>query len=316
VITEQEPLSGQIPYTAVSVARGKKVFKDTCEECHGAQGRGNITSGKRLKGDWEDRSWPRDLTSPWTWRATEVAGSDEKSRDQTIRNIYTRATVGIPGTPMPGLRAEYEGEKDPVSLEDRWHVANYVYSLREKTVSPGEQKVIAAHKVEGRLPHNVNDAAWDKAPATSMMLVPNMIKEERLFTPLSSAITVRALYNYKEIAFLLEVNDRTESRPGEPVSTEIQDESLTMYSDAFAIQFPKEQAYAVSGGTVEKPLYRHGDAAHPTTIWYWNAGSVEPVAVPWALLLDANGPDEKLVARPSDPLFGAVVRGRMAVGGS
>jgi len=305
VITEQEPLNGQIPYTAESIARGKKVFKDSCKECHGAQGRGNITSGKRLKDDWDDHIWPRDLTSPWTWRMTGVAGSDEKSRDETIRNIYTRATIGLPGTPMPSLRAENEGEKDPVSLEDRWHVANYVYSLREKAVPLGEQKVIAAQKVTGKLPHRVSDEAWDKAPATTVMLVPNMIKEKRLFTPLNNAITVRALYNDLEIAFLLEVNDRTDSRPGEPVSTEIQDESLTMYSDAFAIQFPKEQAYSVSGGGVEKPLYRHGDAAHPTTIWYWNAGSVEPAAVPWALLLDASGPDEKLVARPSDPKFEA-----------
>jgi len=305
VITEQEPLSDQTPYTPESIARGKKVFEDSCAECHGAEGRGNITSGKRLKDDWEDRIWPRDLTSPWTWRMTEVAGTDEKSRDQTIRNIYTRATIGLPGTPMPSLRAENEGEKDPVSLEDRWHVANYVYSLREKTVPQGEQRVIAAQKIKGRLPHNVSDEVWDKAPATTVMLVPNMIKGERLFTPLSNAITVRALYNNKEIAFLLEINDRTESRPGEPVSAEIQDKTLTMYSDAFAIQFPKEQAYVVSGGTVEKPLYRHGDAAHATTIWYWNAGSMDPEALPMAMLLDASGPNEKLVLRPSDPTFEA-----------
>ncbi|VAW99506.1 hypothetical protein MNBD_GAMMA21-1953 [hydrothermal vent metagenome] len=304
VITEQEPVNGQIPYSAESIAHGEKVFEDSCKECHGAEGRGNITSGKRLKDDWENRIWPRDLTSPWTWRLTEVAGTDEKSRDQTIRNIYTRATIGLPGTPMPGLRAENEEEKDPVSLEDRWHVANYVYSLREKTVPQTEQKVIAAKKVKGKLPHSVSDEAWNKATATTVTLVPNMIKEKRLFTPLNNVLTIRTLYNNKEIAFLLEVNDRTDSRPGEPVSTEIQDESLTMYSDAFAIQFPKEEAY-ISSPTVEKPLFRHGEASRHTTIWYWNAGSVEPAAVPWAMLLDASGPDKKLVARESDPNFEA-----------
>ncbi len=304
VITEQEPLIDQVPYSADSVARGENVFKDSCKECHGAEGRGNITSGKRQKDDWENRIWPRDLTSPWTWRITEVAGTDEKSRDQTIRKIYTRATIGIPGTPMPGLRAENEGEKDPVSLEDRWHVANYVYSLREKMVPQTEQRVIAAKKIKGQLPHSVSDAAWDEAPATTVTLVPNMIKEKRLFTPLNNVLTIRTLYNNKEIAFRLEVNDRTDSRPGEPVSTEIQDESLTMYSDAFAIQFPKEEAY-ISSPTVEKPLFRHGESERHTTIWYWNAGSVEPAAVPWAMLLDASGPDKKLVARESDPSFEA-----------
>ena len=65
---------------------------DNCKECHGEEGRGNITSDKRLENDWGDRIWPRDLTSPWTWRMTE-----DVSRDVTIRNIFTRATIGIPG---------------------------------------------------------------------------------------------------------------------------------------------------------------------------------------------------------------------------
>ena len=135
--------------------------------------------------------------------------------------------------------------------------------------------------------------------AVTLRLVPNIIIGERLFKPLNDAVTVRVLYNNKEIAFLLEVNDRTDSRSGEEVSEQIQDEQYEMSPDAFAIQFPKEGAY-VTVPVVVKPLYRHGDASHPTTIWYWNAGNIEPEVAPMATLFDATGPDQKLMLRVND----------------
>ncbi len=301
VITEREPEEGQIPYSAESIEKGKVAFEKSCTECHGNTGRGNIMSGKQLADDWGNRIWPRDLTKPWTWRTTNfTAGeSSEESRKQTIRNIYTRLSIGIPGTPMPAHRATEEGNKDPVSLEDRWHIANYVYSLREATVPLGDNNMIRAAKLEGALPKTVDDPRWQQAEATTLMLVPNIIKEERLFTPLNDAITVRALYDAREIALLLEFGDRTDSRPGEEVSMGIQDENLEMFSDAIAVQFPKEEAYETTP-VVVKPLYRHGDASHPTTMWYWNAGRVDPVVQESAMLLDASGPDKKISPRLDD----------------
>jgi DMSO reductase family type II enzyme heme b subunit len=198
---------------------------------------------------------------------------------------------------MPAHRAADEGEEDAINLEDRWHAANYTYSLRSDTSAPGARSVIEGVEVANELPSAVDDEAWQKAPATTLRLVPNIIKEERLFTPLNDAITVRALYNESDVAFLLEVNDRTDSRPGGPVVTQLPDEDSPMYSDAFAIQFPKEGAYTTA--PVEKPQYRHGDTTHPTTIWYWNAGSVIPRIEQQATLLDAAGSDNKLIARAS-----------------
>lgn len=194
---------------------------------------------------------------------------------------------------------ESRDDPDPVSLEGRWHIANYLYSLRKNSTLPGNANVIKGVKVEGTLPIEVTDAAWNNAPAVTLRLVPNIIKEERLFTPLNEAITVRALYNEQEIAFLLEVDDRTDSRPGEPVATQIQDNNLEMHSDAFAIQLPKADAFATAP-VVEKPLYRHGDSKHPTTIYYWNAGSIEPEVAPKSLILEATGPDKKLQPRLED----------------
>ncbi len=297
---EIEPLDGQIAYSEESIAAGIKVYEKTCVQCHGDEGRGNITSGKRLADDWEYRIWPRDLTKPWTWRSTNIdVGDETTARDQTIRNIYHRLSIGITGTPMPAHRAE-EGSSDALTLEDRWHVANYVYSLRNDAApAPGQTSVITGVFIEGKLPDQVNDPAWDQASPVTLRLAPNIIKKERLFTPLNDAVTVQALYNEDNIAFKLTVDDRTDSRPGEQVSEQIQDENLKLFADAFAIQFPKENAY-VTTPVVVKPLYRHGDRSHPTTIWYWNAGSIEPEIKPSTMLFDASGPDQKLVPRQGD----------------
>jgi DMSO reductase family type II enzyme heme b subunit len=298
-ITELEPVDGQEAYTAESLKRGEERFNKACSECHGDLGRGNIISGKRLEDGWGYRIWPRNLTSPWSWRVSNVSEGDS-AKDETIRKIYQRLSIGIPGTPMPSHRAVEAGNVDPVSLEDRWHIANYVYSLREKAApAPGETTVIKAVRVEGSVPSSQDDPAWQQAQPVSLMLAPNIIKGERLFTTLSDAVTVRVLYDDKDIAFLLEMNDRTDSRPGEKVSTQIQDKSLTMYSDAMAIQLPKDDAFMTSP-VVVKPLYRHGDSARPTTIWYWNAGSATPEVAANTMLFDAKGPDVKLESRLAD----------------
>ena len=297
-VTDSEPQDGRIAYSEESVAKGKLAFDKACKECHGAEGRGNIVSGKKLEDDWGFRIWPRNMTKPWTWRATQAAAG-EQEQERTIGNIYTRLSIGIPGTPMPAHRAVEEGNEDPVSLEDRWHIANYVYNLRQKTVQPGDGAVVKAQKAEGAVPTSLDSEQWGLAPAVTLHLVPNIIKEDRLFTPLNDAVTVKALYDGKQIAFLLELDDRTESRPGIEYFTDLQDENLKMHADAFAIQFPKEGAYT-SSPMVEKPLYRHGDARHPTTIWYWNAGSVEPKVEAKPMLLDASGPDKKLQPREGE----------------
>jgi DMSO reductase family type II enzyme heme b subunit len=284
-----EPVEGQVPYSDESITLGRQAYTDTCAECHGEDGRGNIISGKRLEDDWGYRIWPRNLTAPWTWRSTNVADIDPTAQQQTIRNIYQRLSIGIPGTPMPAHRAESEGDEDPVSLEDRWHIANYVYSLRNAEQPPTNEPVLFAQRVE-QLPADINDALWATVPATRVRLIPNIIKDERLFTPLAESVSVRVAYDNDNILFLLELDDRTDSRPGETVSTEIHDESLDMYADAFAIQFPAADTFSTIP-VVEKPLNRHGDPAHPVTMWYWNAGAVEPASRPQTMVFDATGVD-------------------------
>jgi len=299
-IAEVEPVSGQIPYSEDSVVQGKVVFDKICIKCHGPEGRGNITSGKsRLEDDWDNRIWPRDLTKPWTWRVTQADGPEPQSREQTIRNIYTRLSIGLPGTPMPAHRATEAGNRDPLSLEERWQVANYVYSLRQKTVPPADKPLVQALHIAGPLPEGLDDAAWESAPAVTLRLAPSIIKQEHLTTPLNDAVTVRVLYNDEDIAFLLEVNDRTDSRPGEKVSMRVQDRQYRLYSDALAIRFPRVDAVE-TGPRVLTPRYLHGNDTNPTTLWYWNAGSLEPPQPASQLLLDAIGPAQKLTLRKND----------------
>ncbi|MDT8281553.1 MAG: c-type cytochrome [Gammaproteobacteria bacterium] len=314
VITENEPVDGQIAYAEESLTRGRKVFEKTCEQCHGEAGRGNITSGKRLEDDWGNRIWPRDLTKPWSWRISNVADG-EGARDETIRRIYQRLSIGIPGTPMPAHRAVEAANEDPLSTEQRWDVANYVYSLRENaTPPPGESTVIRGVQAQVQVPATVDDPAWQQAPATTLRLAPNIIKEQRLFTPLADAVSVRVLYDETDIAFLLEVDDRTDSRPGVIDSEQIQDAALTLHPDAFAVQLPLADAFATTP-VVVKPLYRHGDSTRPTRIWYWNAGSVEPVVAARTMVFDATGPDAKLAPRaePAVTATGRWQQGRWRV---
>ncbi|HEB92759.1 MAG TPA: c-type cytochrome [Gammaproteobacteria bacterium] len=299
-ISVTEPVTGQVPFSEKSVARGKVAFDRICIKCHGPEGRGNITSSKSwLEDDWNNRIWPRDLTKPWTWRVTQADGPEAQSREQTIRNIYTRLSIGLPGTPMPAHRATEAGNRDPIGAEDRWHVANYVYSLRWKGVPPGDKPLIQALRISGPLPDKLDDAAWEDAPAVSLRLSPNIIKQAHLTTPLNDAVTVRALYNDENIAFLLEVNDRTDSRPGEKVSMRVQDRRYRMYSDALAVRFPRVDAVE-TGPQVLTPAYLHGNETEPTTLWYWNAGSLEPPQPASKLLMDAIGSAQKLTLRTND----------------
>lgn len=279
------PSKNRVPFSEASVAKGKIAFERTCAQCHGNDGRGNPAVDKRLHDEWGNRIWPRDLTKPWTWRVTNVA----ESVDETIGNIFTRLSVGIPGTPMPA-------HADKLGEEDRWNIANFVYTLRNYTPSLSASQTIVGLSVPGALPKTVNDPAWAGAPVTALRMIPNIIKGQRLFKALTDAIGVRVLYNKDEIAFLLEMDDRTYSLPGDPDAESTQDKSLELYSDAFAVEFPKNGAFAASP-VVEKPLFRHGDSRHPTTIWYWNAGSVVPKVSPFTMIFDATDVNTKLTPR-------------------
>jgi DMSO reductase family type II enzyme heme b subunit len=253
------------------LAQGREQFVKACVQCHGETGRGNITSGKRLKDDLEARIWPRNLTQPETWRVTV-----------DVEDVFQRLSTGIPGTPMPE-------HSTTMSIEDRWAIANYVMTIRKAAtpLSKGDS-VIRAIRVAGDLPNDANDQAWDTAPAMTFALAPNVIKEPRLFTSLNEMITIRALYNDDDIVMRVDVDDRTYSVPGSELEQQYALEDVTATRDAIAVQLP-----ATLSGTSEKPYFRLGDRKNPVNIWSWTAPSVAPEIAEAAVMKDAFGQDKK-----------------------
>ncbi len=257
------------------LALGKEQFEKTCMQCHGEEGRGNVTSGKILKDDTGDRIWPRNLTKPELWRYT-----------RTAEDVFQRLSVGIPGTPMPE-------HTTAVSMENRWAIAQYVMTLRDKSVPLSEgDTVIRATRIEGDLPTDPKDPVWETAPALTFMMAPNVIKEPRLFTSLNHMVTARALYNGSDIAIRVDLDDRTYSVPGDELERRYALKDVTPTRDAIAIQLPSELS-----ATGEKPMFRLGDKEHPVNLWYWAAPSVDPAIPETAVIMDARGSDKAPVAR-------------------
>ena len=93
-----------VPFDAISIANGIKLYAANCVPCHGPQAKGNGVRAKTfvLK--------PVDLlTEPHT--ALHTAG-----------DFFHWLTHGIPGTDMPGWANE-------LSEEDRWDVVNFLHAI-------------------------------------------------------------------------------------------------------------------------------------------------------------------------------------------
>jgi DMSO reductase family type II enzyme heme b subunit len=258
----------QIATSPESVAKGKEIFHDgdRCTECHGAEGKGDAI--KRLKDDNGDRTWPRNLTKPWTFR-----GSNDPA------DIFTRISTGIPGTQMPSF-ADPESKKK-LTIEERWHVANYVSSLAKTDRQVrAENTVVKADRLDGELPRAADDPKWEQTEPTTVFLVPQIIAKERLFTPSNDTITIRALYNERDITLLLEWDDRTKSIPGDEKAEKISDPEIAQ--DAVAVQLPVE----IPSG-MEKPYFGMGDTSNPVNIWQWKSGTSNTSES--TILLNAHG---------------------------
>ncbi len=263
-VTARVGMGKQASSSEESIKKGRELFLDRCSECHGEGGHGD--ANKVTRTDWGERVWPRDLTKPWIYRW----GSSPE-------DIYTRISTGIPGTPMPSF-ADPENKKG-LTEEERWHVVNYVKSIQKEPPREGEN-VVRVIRIEGEISEDPMSPQWEKGESSTFHLVPQIIAQERHFTPTITDISVKALYNNKEVAFLLEWGDRTKSIPGDQKSQELSEGDL--HSDAVAIQWP----VAIPEG-MEKPYFGHGDGGHPVNIWHWNSGTT--TAQEGIKILDATG---------------------------
>lgn len=282
----------QIESSEESIKRGEEIFmkKAKCVECHGAKGRGNGNLTQR--DDWGFPIFPANLTKPWNFRGN-------RSDPYNPKNIFREISTGLNGTPMPSF-------VDILSVEERWDVANFVMSLSQKypidpeTNKPKISFILKGQFTEGALPENAEDPRWQEMEPQFIGLASQIIQPPRHFIRTIEDIRFRSLYNDKEVAFLFEWDDRTESHLDEAkeavydakrlsstdfpeVSTTglthenddtvgplkgVNPEDIGVYNDGVAIQFAQKWQELPAP---EKPYFIHGDAKRGTNIWKWES---------------------------------------------
>jgi mono/diheme cytochrome c family protein len=97
-------LAAALKTTPGALERGRTLFAQTCQACHGAEGRGDGAAGKGLSPP------PRDFTNPSGW-----------TRGHSLTAIFRTLTLGVKGTSMVAY--------DTLSPEDRFALAHAVQSF-------------------------------------------------------------------------------------------------------------------------------------------------------------------------------------------
>lgn len=97
-----------VPYHAISVANGLRLYRENCALCHGVAGYGDGPAAEGLK------PRPADLTG-------------KHAGDHTAGDLFWWLSHGIQDTAMPGYGAA-------LSPEERWDLINFM-----RTLSAGEQ---------------------------------------------------------------------------------------------------------------------------------------------------------------------------------
>ncbi len=92
-----------VPYHAISVANGTRLYQESCAVCHGVAGYGDGAGAQGLKPK------PANLTAKHTG-------------DHTAGDLFWWLTEGIKGTAMPGF-------KDSLNEEERWDLINFIRTL-------------------------------------------------------------------------------------------------------------------------------------------------------------------------------------------
>lgn len=222
--------------TAATLALGKEMYqKMECSQCHGETGQGDGPAAAALTDDWEIPIKVRDLTD-----GTYKGGP-------TDRDLYLRFTTGMTGSPMPAY------SNDKMTAAERWALVQFVQSLRRPDrplVVPPANGVVLAGFTTGALPSDPMDAAWKRATPADLPMNPLWERTEAL-----SHVTLRALHNDSEIAFLLEWRD-----PHPNASFDKTEE----FRDAIAIQFGL-------GGEKALTFLGMGHPQGATNIWHWKS---------------------------------------------
>ena len=276
---ERQPAALEIPkapaWSAESAAKGKEVYQRIgCGACHGELGRGDGTSAATLTDDWGNPIRAADLTMRWTFRG-----------GPTRDDIYRTFTTGLNGTPMPSFA-------ESLSDDERWQLVDYIASLDSRE-EPGYSNLMQVQWSADELDLARGPELFSTAPAALFPVVGQITEPGRDFHPSAQAVTVRAVYNAKEIAFVvtwpdMRADTKGRNAPDLPVAEEESapaaaapadeggdfwgDEGAAAsppvtagseFSDAMAIQLPVQLP---SGN--RKPYFLFGDSQSPVDLWF------------------------------------------------
>jgi DMSO reductase family type II enzyme heme b subunit len=243
-------LPKEVSSSEASIKRGKEMYEAIeCHKCHGTDGRADGPSRSELKDEWQQPIAPANLAKRWTFRG-----------GATRTDIATRIANGVLGTPMPAF---LEAVEKP---EDIWHLTNFIVSLGPDSPRPATLVTVTA--VSDAIPDDPNADFWKKIAPSNILLEGQVIVDPRNFNPSIDLLSVRAVFNDKDIVFHLTWDDPTESR-GDGKQT---------FPDMVALQFPPKL-----GEGTERPYFLSGDASDAVYQLRWEQGK-------GAVEVNASGP--------------------------
>ena len=233
-------LPKEVASSAESIKRGKEMFEAIeCNKCHGTEGRADGPSRPELKDEWGHPIAPANLTKRWNFR-----GGASRT------DIAMRLGAGVLGTPMPSFIDSVE------KPEDIWHLTNYILSLGPD--SPHYATLVTVTAVSDTIPDDPNADFWKKLTPNNIPLMGQVIQDPRNFNPSVDLVSIRAVYNDKEVAFHLTWDDPTQSTD---------DPAKKLFADAISLQFPPQP----SSGT-ERPYFLMGDSSDAVYLLRWENG--------------------------------------------
>jgi len=195
--------------TEESLKKGAElVVEKKCVECHGTDGRGD-GNAFNLKDDWGFSIQPANWHKCWNFRGS-------RQDPYNVSNIFRTFSTGVNGTPMPSFA-------DNTTVEERWHIANFVNSLCEReadgtplAIDPQADKpkinfVVSSGMVEGEIPADPENELWTKRARRFVAMGGQITHKPRNFVNRIDDIWVKSLYNDKHVVFMFQWDDRTKS---------------------------------------------------------------------------------------------------------
>ena len=231
------------------------IVEKKCVECHGMEGRGD-GNAFNLKDDWGFSIQPANWHKCWNFRGS-------RQDPYNVKNIFRTFSTGVNGTPMPSFA-------DNTTVEERWHIANFVSSLCEReadgtplAIDPQADKpkinfVVSSGVVEGEIPTDPENELWTKRARRYVAMGGQITHKPRNFVNRIDDIWVKSLYNDKHVVFMFQWDDRTKSvaegklpwaptsvnvevkeqdpKTGEEGSIAARQNNYTVYNDAIAME--------------------------------------------------------------------------------